>query len=132
MNDPDSELIAAARGVVGEMKLGEGTSAGSVGAAIRSVEGDVFTGVCIDLECGLGFCAEVAAIAQMLAQRQTQIDTVVAVTKDRILPPCGRCRETMAQVDSRNLDCRVIIGEGEVVRLRDLLPHSWQGQRGNV
>lgn len=131
MNDPDSELIAAARSVVGEMKLGEGGSAGSVGAAIRTVEGEVFTGICIDLECGLGFCAEVAAIARMLAERQTRIDRVVAVTKDRILPPCGRCRETMAQIDSRNLDCKVIIGEGEVVRLRELLPHHWLSQVGN-
>lgn len=45
---------------------------------------------------GPGWCAEVAAIAQMLTRRQTQIDTVVALTKGRILPPCGRCRETMA------------------------------------
>ena len=130
MSDPNTELIAAARGVVGEVKLGERSSAGSVGAAIRTVEGDVFTGICIDLECGLGFCAEVAAIAQMLTHRQTQIDTVVAVTKDRILPPCGRCRETMAQIDIRNLDCKVIIAEGQAVLLRELLPHHWLGQRG--
>lgn len=129
MSDPDSELIAAARAVVGEMKLGKGASAGSVGAAIRTIKGDVFTGICIDLECGLGFCAEVAAIAQMLAQRQSQIDTVVAVTQDKILPPCGRCRETMAQIDPRNLDCKVIIAEEQTVRLRELLPHHWLGLR---
>lgn len=72
-----------------------------------------------------------AAIARMLAHRQIRIDTVVAVSKDKILPPCGCCRETMAQVDSRNLDCRVIIGTGEVVRLRDLLPHHWLSQAGS-
>ena len=64
-----------------------------------------------------------AAIAQMVANRETQIDTVVAVTFDRILPPCGRCRETMAQVDPRNLECTVIVSETEDVRLRDLLPN---------
>lgn len=107
------------------MNLGDGNSAGSVGAAIRTVNGDIFTGICLELECGLGFCAEVSAIAQMLTQHQTQIDTVVAVTKDKILPPCGRCRETMAQIDRRNLDCKVIIDEGKVVPLRELLPHHW-------
>lgn len=131
MSDPDSELIAAARAMVGEMKLGKGASAGSVGAAIRTMQGDVFTGICIDLECGLGFCAEVSAITQMLARRQTRIDVAVAVTQDRILPPCGRCRETMAQIDIRNLDCKVIIGDGETVRLRDLLPHHWLGKGEN-
>lgn len=131
MSGPDSELIAAARALVGEMKLGKGASAGSVGAAIRTMQGDVFTGICIDLECGLGFCAEVSAITQMLAHRQSQIDTVVAVTRDKILPPCGRCRETMAQIDPRNLDCKVIIGEGQTVPLRELLPHPWLSLREN-
>ena len=129
MNEHDNELIAAARAVVGEMDLGEGHSAGSVGAAIRTAEGEIFTGICIDLGCGLGFCAEVAAIARMLEKRQTQIDTVVAVTKEKILPPCGRCRETMVQIDRRNLDCKVIIAEGQVVHLRDLLPHHWLSKR---
>jgi len=65
---------------------------GGVGAAIRTVDGNIYTGVCIDLSSGLGFCAEMSAIAQMVTKRETQIDTVVAVTADRILPPCGRCR----------------------------------------
>ena len=125
MDDATSKLIEAARAVVGDLKLRQGFSAGGVGAAVRTVQGNVYTGICIDLGCGLGFCAEVAAIAQMLKQRETHIDTVVAVTSDGILPPCGRCRETMAQVDVRNLDCKVVIGEGREVLLRDLLPDHW-------
>jgi len=118
-----NRLIEAAKALVTELDLGDGNSAGGVGAALRTVDGNVYTGVCIDLGSGLGFCAEVAAIAQMVANRETQIDTIVAVTFDRILPPCGRCRETMAQVDPRNLDCTVIVSETEDVRLRDLLPN---------
>lgn len=123
MNTTKSELIQAARAVVTELQLADGNSAGGVGAAIRTVQGNVYTGVCIDLGSGLGFCAEVAAIAQMVTNRETHIDTVVAVTFDGILPPCGRCRETMAQIDVRNLDCTVIVSEEEDVRLRDLLPN---------
>lgn len=125
MNDARTELIAAARAVVCELKLRKDFSAGGVGAAIRTAQGNIYTGICIDLACGLGFCAEVAAIAQMLTHRETQIDTVVAVTSDGILPPCGRCRETMAQIDVRNLDCIVIVAEDREVRLRDLLPNHW-------
>jgi cytidine deaminase len=117
------ELIEAARAVVGRMELTPGRDAGGVGAAIRTAQGNVYTGICIDLGSGLGFCAEVAAIAQMLTHKESQIDTVVAVTSDGIVPPCGRCRETMAQIDARNLDCRVIVGEDREVALRDLLPH---------
>lgn len=123
MTDEDrAALIETARALVTEMDLGDGNSAGGVGAALRTVDGNVYTGVCIDLGSGLGFCAEVGAIGQMVASRETQIEAVVAVTFDRILPPCGRCRETMAQVDPRNLDCIVIVSETEDVRLRDLLP----------
>ena len=125
MNDARSKLIDAARAVVVDLRLGNDGTAGGVGAAIRTVQGNVYTGICIDLASGLGFCAEVAAIAQMLTHRETQIDTVVAVMRDRILPPCGRCRETMAQIDIRNLDCKVIIAEDREVLLRDLLPHHW-------
>jgi cytidine deaminase len=125
MNDASAKLIEAARAVVGDLKLRKDWSAGGVGAAIRTVQGNVYTGICIDLACGLGFCAEVNAIAQMLTHRETQIETVVAVTADKILPPCGRCRETMAQIDARNLDCKVIIAEGREVLLRELLPDHW-------
>jgi len=120
------ELIETARALVTEMNLGNGNSAGGVGAAIRTVGGNVYTGVCIDLSSGLGFCAEVAAMAQMVTHRETQIEAVVAVTFGGILPPCGRCRETMSQIDPRNVDCTVIVSEAEDVRLHDLLPnHRW-------
>jgi len=125
MEDIAKDLIAAARAVCGEFGLSGGFSAGSVGAAIRTAGGNTYTGVCIDLACGLGFCAEAAAIAEMLKCRETHIAAVVAVSRDGVLPPCGRCREMMAQVDPRNMDCSVIIAEEEVVPLRELLPHHW-------
>ena len=128
MSDARAKLIEAARAVVRDLRLREKFSAGGVGAAIRTAQGNVYTGICVDLGCGLGFCAEVAAIAQMLCRGETRIDAVVAVTKDGVLPPCGRCRETMAQVDARNLDCEVIIGEERAVTLRDLLPNHWLTQ----
>ena len=122
------ELIALARSVAGGFSLGEDGSAGGVGAAILTAGGNVYTGVCTDLSCGLGFCAEVSAMAQMVTRRETHIDTVVAATRCKILPPCGRCREMMAQVDCRILDCAVVIDEKRVVRLRDLLPDHWLTQ----
>lgn len=125
MDETRSRLIAAARGVLGEFRWSKDFSAGSVGAAIMTAEGRIYTGICVDLASGLGFCAEVAAIAEMLKHRESRIIAAVAVSKDRIVPPCGRCRETMVQVDPRNLDCRVILGEDREVPLRDLLPHHW-------
>ena len=125
MDERMVQLIEAARSVYGEFQLARDFSAGSVGAAVLTAGGNTYTGVCIDLASGLGFCAEVAAIAEMLKHRETRIAAVVAVSGGRILPPCGRCRETMAQVDPRNLDCKVIVAPDRTVPLRELLPDHW-------
>ena len=125
MNEARLELIEAARGECGDFALRDDFSAGGVGAAIRTAKGNIYTGICIDLACGLGFCAEVAAIGDMLKNRETHIVSAVAMSGTKILPPCGRCRETMAQIDARNLECRIIVAEYEDVLLRELLPTNW-------
>lgn len=129
MSDLRRQLIEAARAVCGDFalreELGENWSAGGVGAALRTAKGNIYTGICIDLGSGLGFCAEVAAVSEMLKHRETRIEAIVAVSGPRILPPCGRCRETMAQIDARNRDCRVIVEENREVPLGDLLPNHW-------
>jgi len=126
MNEARSRLIAAAKAVCGAFRLGENFSAGSVGAAILTVKGNIYTGICIDLACGLGFCAEVAAVADMLKARETHVLAVVAVSNGGVLvAPCGRCRETIAQLDTQNLDCAVILGDDREVPLRELLPEHW-------
>ncbi|UCE30919.1 MAG: hypothetical protein JSW68_12900 [Burkholderiales bacterium] len=119
------ELIAAARAVCGAFALDYDLSAGAVGAALRTAAGRVYTGVSVELGCGLGFCAEVAAIADMLKHRETRIVEIVAVKGERIVPPCGRCRETLAQIDPGNLDTRVIVAEDRDIALRELLPAPW-------
>ena len=125
MKQTREKLIEAARAICRDFPLQDKFSAGGVGAAIRTADNHIYIGICIDLGSGLGFCAEIAAIAEMLKHRETQIETVVAVSGQRILPPCGRCRETMAQIDARNMDSRIIVGEDREVFLRDLLPQHW-------
>ena len=123
VTERDEELIEAAHAVQGVFKLSEpDRSAGSVAAALRTTSGSVYTGICIDVSCGIGFCAEHAAIAEMLRHRETGIDTIVAVKKSKILPPCGRCREFMVQVNPENGETRVILSDDRVATLRELLP----------
>ena len=63
MNEVRSTLIAAATTVCGAFSWGENCSAGSVGAAILTAKGNIYTGICIDLACGLGFYAEPIPLA---------------------------------------------------------------------
>ena len=120
------ELLRQARAIVGEFPLSEeGLSAGGVGAALITEGGRIYTGICLDFYCGIGFCAEHAAVAEMLKARETRIEMIVAVCADGILPPCGRCRELIVQVNRGNFDTLVVLPGERVVAMRELLPEHW-------
>lgn len=124
------KLIEEARGVVGEFTLSHADfSAASVGAALLTTKGNVYTGVDLDVACGIGFCAEHSAIAQMLKNRETQIEMIVAVNAKSIIPPCGRCRELMFQINAKNLATKVYLSEEKYVTLSELLPMRWEPSR---
>jgi len=100
---------------------------GYVGAALLSHAGNIFTGINISLQCGIGCCAEHSAIVAMVKSGECRIETIVAATaQGRIIPPCGRCREFIYQVDAGNADTRIVISETRCEPLEKLLPCNWQ------
>lgn len=122
----DEALIRAARGLVRPMTLAcPDMDAATVGCALLSTAGNLYTGICVHLACGIGFCAEHAAVAEMIKGGERRVATLVACCEKAILTPCGRCRELLVQVDRANLDTRILVPEGEALLLRDLLPHHW-------
>ena len=119
----DAELIEIAITLVGTFNPGRDCSAGGVAAALETSTGNVYTGICVDTHCSMGFCAEHAAVAEMLKSRESEIRTIVAVTQpEGIIPPCGRCREFLWQVNEQNGNTRVIVGQDRVMTLSELLP----------
>ena len=89
-----AELVARAKTLVKPMTLTEpDLSAATVGCVLVTENGS-YEGVCIHLSCGLGFCAEAAAIANMIKGGETKIKAIVAVSSNAI-SPCGRCWEMM-------------------------------------
>ena len=130
MNITDDDLIRIATRLVGEFRTSADCVAGGVAAALVTRTGRVFTSVCIDTACSLGFCAGHAAVADMLRSRESEIDRIVAVNSGgEILAPCGRCRELLWQVSCRNADTCVLLGSGTAVTLTELLPQRGGGCR---
>jgi len=124
----DRALITVATDLAGEFKPGRTCAAGDVAAAILTPGGNVYTGICLDASCSLGFCAEQAAVAEMLKARESDIAVVVAIDDEgHILAPCGRCRELMWQVSPRNREARIILGPERSRPLSELLPLHYQG-----
>jgi cytidine deaminase len=133
VTDPtNEELINDAAGVLNPRMVG-GRLLGDVGCALITRSGNLYLGVCIDTASGTGFCAEHSAIAAMVTAGEYGIEKIVTVWKDDndtlyALPPCGRCREFIRQIDGENLDTDVILGKDKVSKLKDLLPrHEWPG-----
>jgi cytidine deaminase len=125
------ELYARAKSVLKPRRLSKDAEAGGVGAAVLAANGRVYTGVCIDTQSSMGFCAEHAAAAGMVTDGESKVLKMIAVHWDgSIAPPCGRCREFIGQLHDENGDAEVMVGEGVIVKLRDLLPYSLGGGRG--
>ena len=120
------ELLKIAESTLNPRDLSESSSAGSVAAALVTDKGNVYRGVCIDVPCSMGFCAEHAAIAAMITAGESRIEKIAAVCADTgIVAPCGRCREFMYQVNKGNLNTEILLDCG-VVTLKELLPHIWK------
>jgi cytidine deaminase len=121
------ELYEAAKSVLNPRRLSEYAEAGGVGAALLSESGRLYTGVCIDTGSSLGFCAEHAAAAAMITAGESRVLKMIAVGWDgHIMPPCGRCREFISQLDDGNRDTEVKVDALTVVTLGDLLPYDWR------
>jgi len=126
---PQSDLDAlwrAARDLQGEFVLSRKYTAGAVAAALRAENGRVYTGLCLELACGIGFCAEHSAVAEMLKDRVTRVTAAVAVGQGgKVVAPCGRCRELLLQVNPANAECCIVLGPTRTARLGDLVPSHW-------
>lgn len=109
-----------------------------VTAGVRTTDGSVYEGTSLPASVGrASMCAEPVAIGSAIADayRHDDIDTCVAVSypmpshdesETRVIPPCGSCRELLADF---NEDMRVIVrvdGDDRVMRAIDLLPtRTW-------
>ena len=124
------ELIDSAASRLNPHRVGD-RLLGDVASALVSDGGNRYEGVSIDTGSGTGFCAEHAAIAAMVTAGEYRIATIVAVWRDAdgalyVLPPCGRCREFIRQVDPSNIHTTVVLARDRSATLSQLLPeHAW-------
>jgi cytidine deaminase len=129
----DHALIEAARDAIRKRYRNEWQE---VGAAVRTRDGRIITGVNIDAYLGrMAVCAEAVAIGRAITEAGDQgIETIVAVRhpkpdeKDQsiaVVSPCGSCREIIHDYDAK---ARVIVPNGDeptVATITELLPNKY-------
>ena len=129
MDECWSRLYDAARAVLNPRKISEWMEAGGVAAAVEAESGRIYTGVCVDGACTLGVCAERNAIFNMITNGESRIKRVIAVGWDgKTMPPCGACRELMAQLmpkDYQGIEIMLNNEKNEMTTLGALTPSWW-------
>lgn len=129
MNEKWNELYNAAKKVLRPREVSKIIEAGGVAAAVESVLGNIYVGVCVDTACTLGVCAERNAIFNMITNGEDAIKRVIAIDRDgKAIPPCGACREFMTQLmpeDYRNIEIMMDYENKRVVTLGELTPEWW-------
>ncbi len=99
-----------------------------VGAALKLKDGTIITGVNIEnASFGLTNCAERTALFTAYAQgyRKDDIDAILITTKkDRIVSPCGACRQVMNELMPADAPVTMVDATGNhtTVKNAELLP----------
>ena len=98
----------------------------AVGAALRGADGTAFTGVNVEnASFGLTICAERSALFAAVAAGVREFEAIAVYGEASSLPPCGACRQVLAEFAPQ---LRVIWrrgGEPSVSSLADLLPERF-------
>jgi len=103
-----------------------------VGAAILCASGRIVAGCNVEnASYGLSICAERAAVTRMIAEGEREMRAIAIVTgADAPTPPCGLCRQTLAEFAT---DLPVYLASrkpGTLARttsLAKLLPDAFRG-----
>ncbi len=133
LTDEDKKLIKAAEEAI---KKGYKEDWHSIGASLRTIDGQVFSSIHFDATVGrISICAEPIAMANAIMAGHEKLDTIVAVkhpNKKRgrpdfqVVSPCGMCREMITDYDP---ETKVIIKTAEGLKkvfMRDLLPYKYK------
>lgn len=98
-----------------------------VGAVVVDEEDRIFKGCNVEnASFGLTICAERAAVATAVAHGARRLRAIMIFTPTPTLtPPCGACRQVLAEFGSEMEVHLVNDGSKAVYRLADLLPISF-------
>ncbi|GAA6158580.1 cytidine deaminase [Ruegeria sp. HU-ET01832] len=100
-----------------------------VGAAIRSASGEIYSGCNVEnVAYPEGTCAEAGAIAAMVAAGEQELTEVyVVASSPQPVPPCGGCRQKLAEFGKREVKVTLASVEGSEMKttIGDLLPGAF-------
>lgn len=124
------EMLEKAKSLLNERYISPFMEVAGVSAVLETDKGNIYYGVNIDADCGIGICAERNACANMITHGENKIVKLLCYKDGSIVLPCGVCREFLLQLHIDNKDMDIVLDpeSGETIKLIDLMP-SWWGHK---
>lgn len=102
----------------------------SVGVCLRTESGELFDGCNVENSSyGQTICAEGSAITTMVSQGERKItDVVIIAATVKVCPPCGACRQLIAEFGSDDTQiylCDTDFTVHKTLTLAELLPERF-------
>ncbi len=126
MKEEDAELVQLAK-KAREKALAR-YSHFKVGAALRTKEGHVYSGINVESSSyGLTICAERVALFKALSEGEQSFDSLAIVTdSDDLCPPCGACRQVLWDyAPNLTIILSNLKGKTQKYKLKDLFPAAF-------
>jgi len=97
----------------------------SVGAALLSRDGDIYTGCNVEsVSFPVGICAEQSALAAAVNDGKRKF-TAIAIYSESGVAPCGKCRQALAEFGDMWVICVDSKGIKKDLALSKLLPDAF-------
>jgi cytidine deaminase len=102
-----------------------------VGAALRTVDGEIVTGCNIEnASYGLTLCAERTAVFKAVSEGMRRFDAIAVVADSkRITPPCGPCRQILWELCGDIwVHMEDLKGRSLSLRMSEILPYPFDAR----
>jgi len=100
-----------------------------VGAALMTEDGNIYSGCNVEnTSYGLTICAERNAIFKMAAEGERLISEILVIgDTEEFLPPCGACRQVIAEFSKKETPVYMCNKNGDVKQstVDDIIPYSF-------
>ena len=114
------------------VKINRRVKASDAVCVIESKNGKIYSGISLIVSANVGFCAEQAAVAEMVKDGETVIKRALVIDKfNHVFPPCGKCRELISALSTENKYAEFYVSSTSLVTLKELLPYDWKDIKDN-
>lgn len=105
-----------------------------VGAAVETVDGEIFTGCNIEnASYGLTCCAERNAVFAAVCSGVRRFKTLCVVADtDEPVAPCGACRQVLAEFPFEKIILTNCKGQTKTMSVAELLPYGFGFESMNI